>query len=166
MLYLDYNFRGEMMDAIDLAILKELQENGRESLSEIGGKINLSVSAVGERIKKLERSGVINQYTTIISGKHFNKELTALMFISLESPRFIDNFLKFVNGENDILECHYIAGNYDYMIKIVTNNPESLEKILNKVKSVPGIIKTYTNVVLKTTKNNYSICPSELPPGK
>ncbi|MDF2594903.1 MAG: putative transcriptional regulator, Lrp family [Clostridia bacterium] len=166
MLYLDYNFWGEMMDAIDLAILKELQENGRESLSEIGSKINLSVSAVGERIKKLERSGVINQYTTIISGKHFNKELTALMFISLESPKFIDNFLKFVNEENDILECHYIAGNYDYMIKIVTNNPESLEKILNKVKSVPGIIKTYTNVVLKTTKNNYSICPSELPSGK
>lgn len=166
MLYLDYNFWGEMMDAIDLAILKELQENGRESLSEIGSKINLSVSAVGERIKKLERSGVIHQYTTIINGKHFNKELTALMFISLESPKFIDNFLKFVNEENDILECHYIAGNYDYMIKIVTNNPKSLEKILNKVKSVPGIIKTYTNVVLKTTKNNYSICPSEWPSGK
>lgn len=166
MLYLDYNFRGEMMDKIDLTILKVLQENGRASLSEIGSKVNLSISAVGERIKKLEKSGVIHHYTAIINGKHFKKELTALMFISLESPQFINSFLKFVYGENDILECHYIAGNYDYMIKIVTNNPESLEKLLNKVKSVPGIIKTYTNVVLKTTKNNYSIDPSELPSGK
>ncbi|WP_069998075.1 Lrp/AsnC family transcriptional regulator [Cellulosilyticum sp. I15G10I2] len=154
------------MDDIDLAILRALQENGRVSISDIGSKINLSVSAVGERIKKLEKSGVINHYTAIINGKYFNKELTALMFISLESPKFIDSFLKFVNEENDILECHYIAGNYDYMIKIVTNNPETLEKILNKVKGVTGIIKTYTNVVLKTTKNNYSIYPSVLPLGK
>ncbi len=153
------------MDTIDLEILKLLQKNARISISDISSIINLSVSAVGERIKKLERSGIIAQYTTIINGRHFNKDLTALMFISLESPKFIDNFLKFVNRENDILECHYVAGNYDYLIKIVTNNPDSLEKILNKVKSVSGIIKTYTNIVLKTTKNNYSVYPSEIPGG-
>ncbi len=148
------------MDAIDIEILKLLQKNGRVPISEIGNQISLSVSAVGERIKKLERSGVINQYTAIIDGKHFNKELTAMMFISLESPKYTENFLKFVEIENDILECHYIAGNFDYMIKIVTNNPATLEKILNKVKSVPGIMKTYTNVVLATVKNNYSVFPS------
>lgn len=150
------------MDAIDVEILKILQKNGRAPISDIGSQINLSVSAVGERIKKLERSGVINQYTAIIDGKHFNKELTAMMFISLESPKFTESFLEFVETEHDILECHYIAGNYDYMIKIVTNNPSTLEKILYKVKSVPGITKTYTNVVLATVKNNYSVFPSEV----
>lgn len=154
------------MDAIDIEILKLLQKNGRAPISDIGSQINLSVSAVGERIKKLERAGVISQYTAILDGKQFNKELTALMFISLESPKYIENFLKFVELEVDILECHYIAGNFDYMIKIVTNNPSSLEKILNKVKGVPGIMKTYTNVVLATVKNNYSVYPSEIPAGK
>ncbi len=154
------------MEMIDLAILRILQKNGRASLSNISSQVNLSVSAVSERIRKLERTGVISQYTAIIDGKHFDKELTALMFISLESPKFTESFLKYIEIENDILECHYIAGNYDYMIKIVTNNPSSLEKLLNKIKSVPGIIKTYTNVVLATVKNNYSIHLSELPDKK
>lgn len=154
------------MEMIDLAILRILQKSGRASLSNISSQVNLSVSAVSERIRKMERSGVISQYTAIIDGKHFNKELTALMFISLESPKFIESFLKYVEIENDILECHYIAGNYDYMIKIVTNNPTSLEKLLNQIKSVPGIIKTYTNVVLATVKNNYSIHLPELPDKK
>lgn len=152
-----------MMDSIDMEIIELLQANGRASISEIGSRINLSVSAVGERIRKLEKSGIIQQYTVILDGKLFKKELTALVFISLETPKYIDGFLKFVEEENDILECHYIAGNYDYVIKIVTNNPATLEGLLNKIKSVPGIIKTYTNVVLKTVKNKYSVVPSELP---
>lgn len=149
------------MDSIDLAILDILQKDGRASISDIGSRINLSVSAVGERIKKMERSGVIQQYTVIIDNKHFNKELTAMMFISLDSPKYSETFLKFIQKENDVLECHYVAGNYDYMVKIITNNPASLEELLNKIKSVPGISKTYTNVVLKTEKNNYSIKPTK-----
>lgn len=147
------------MDGIDIQILRILQRDARASLSEIGQKINLSVSAVGERIRKLENTGVISQYTAVVDAKAFNKELTALMFVSLENPRFIDSFQQFILAENDILECHYIAGSYDYILKIMTNNPSSLEKLLNKIKSVPGIIKTYTNVVLATCKNNYSVYP-------
>jgi len=147
------------MDNIDIAILRVLRKQARASLSEIGQKVNLSVSAVGERVKKLETSGVISRYVAIIDGSSFHKELTAVMFISLENPSFIENFLKFIEGENDILECHYIAGNYDYVLKIMTNNPSTLEKLLNKIKSVSGVIKTYTNVVLATCKNNESVYP-------
>lgn len=148
------------MDKLDVKILRILQQDARTSISEIGNRINMSVSAVGERIKKLERFNVINQYTTIISGKSFNKQLTAIMFISLDNPKYIDNFQKFVHNEPDILECHYITGNYDYIAKIVTNNPATLEMILNKVKGVPGISKTYTNVVLATVKHEYSVQPT------
>jgi Lrp/AsnC family leucine-responsive transcriptional regulator len=129
------------------------------ALSEIGQKVNLSISAVGERIKKLEASGVISRYVAIIDGSFFGKELTAVMFISLDNPSYIKSFLEFVSRKNDILECHYIAGNYDYILKIVTNNPSTLEKLLNEIKSVPGIMKTYTNVVLATCKNNESVYP-------
>ena len=147
------------MDDLDVKILRYLQKNARASLSEIGQKVSLSVSAVGERIKKLESSGVISRYVAIIDGSFFHKELTAIMFVSLENPSYTESFQQFVQSEDDILECFYIAGNYDYVLKIVTNNPSTLEKLLNKIKSVPGIIKTYTNVVLATFKNNESVYP-------
>lgn len=147
------------MDDLDVKILRYLQKNARASLSEIGQKVNLSVSAVGERVKKLESSGVISKYVAIIDGSFFHKDLTAIMFVSLENPSYTASFQQFVQSEDDILECFYIAGNYDYVLKIVTNNPSTLEKLLNKIKSVPGIIKTYTNVVLATFKNNESVYP-------
>jgi Lrp/AsnC family leucine-responsive transcriptional regulator len=147
------------MDDLDVDILRFLQKHARASLSEIGQKVNLSVSAVGERVKKLESSGVISRYVAIIDGSFFHKELTAIMFISLGNPSYAESFLTFVRSENDILECFYIAGNFDYVLKIVTRNPSTLEKLLNKIKSVPGIIKTYTNVVLATCKNNESVYP-------
>lgn len=147
------------MDDLDVKILRYLQKNARASLSEIGQKVSLSVSAVGERVKKLESSGVISRYVAIIDGSFFHKEMTAIMFVSLENPSYTASFQKFVQSEDDILECFYIAGNYDYVLKIVTNNPSTLEKLLNKIKSVPGIIKTYTNVVLATFKNNESVYP-------
>lgn len=147
------------MDDLDIEILRYLQKNARASLSEIGRRVNLSVSAVGERVKKLEASGAVSRYVAIIDGSFFHKELTAIMFISLENPGYMESFLSFVQSENDILECFYIAGNYDYVLKIVTRSPSALEKLLNKIKSVPGIIKTYTNVVLATCKNNESVYP-------
>ncbi len=147
------------MDALDIKILGILRKNARMPFSELGKQISLSTSAVVERVRKLEKSGVISRYAAIIDGKAYQKDLMALMFISLESPKLIDNFLEFVNKENDIIECHYITGNYDYILKIITRNTGSLELILNEIKSQPGVIKTYTNVVLKTTKNEYSINP-------
>jgi Lrp/AsnC family transcriptional regulator, leucine-responsive regulatory protein len=147
------------MDTIDSKILKLLQINARISASEISNQINLSVSAVSERLKKLESSGIIIQYTTIINPRQLNKELTALMFISLERPKYANHFLEYVESENEILECHYLAGEFDYSLKIVTKGTFTLEALLNRIKSVPGVQKTRTNVVLSTTKNKYSIVP-------
>lgn len=145
------------MDLIDINILKLLQKNSRISASEISNQVKLSVSAVGERLKKLENSSIIKQYTTILNAEVLQKELTAMMFVSLERPQFIDKFLKFIQLEDEILECHYLAGDYDYILKIITRNTMTLEQLLNNIKSVPGVIKTKTIVALGTVKNNYSI---------
>ena len=147
------------MDVTDIEILKILQKNARTSISEIGQRVRLSVSAVGERIRKLESAGVICRYTAILNGKTFRRELTAIIFISLENPGHIDGFLKFAEEEPDILECHYIAGNFDYVLKVVTCSPSTLEALLNKIKGVTGVIKTYTNVVLGTHKCKDSVSP-------
>lgn len=149
------------MDNIDIRIIRLLQENARITASEIAGKINLSVPAVSERLKKLEASGVIRQYTTILDPQHFDKSLSAIVFITLERPKFSDIFAEFVKKQNDILECHYLAGDFDYALKIVTENTATLQELLNRIKSVQGVQKTRTVVILSTAKNNYSIIPEE-----
>lgn len=144
------------MDSIDKSILKLLQENARISASEISKKVNLSVSAVADRVKKLENGHVIEQYTTILNPVILEKELTAFMLISLQSPQVSRKFLDFVGQENEILSCFYIAGDYDYIIKIATKNTSTLEAVLNRIKSVEGVIKTNTVVILGTEKDHHS----------
>lgn len=147
------------MDAIDVKILKLLQKNARITASEISSEINLSVSAVSDRLKKLESSGIIQQYTAIINPRKLDKDLTVIMFISLERPKFSDRFVEFVKSEDEILECHYIAGDYDYALKIITKNTYTLENLLNRIKSASGVQKTKTVVALSAAKNNYSVTP-------
>ncbi|NLV35416.1 MAG: Lrp/AsnC family transcriptional regulator [Clostridiaceae bacterium] len=149
------------MDTLDNKIIKLLQKNARVTASEIASEINLSVPAVSERLKKLEASGVIMQYTAIVDPEHFNKALMALVFVTLERPRFSDIFAEFVMEQNDILECHYLAGDYDYALKVVTENTATLQELLNRIKSVQGVQDTRTIVILSTVKNNYSVIPEE-----
>jgi Transcriptional regulators len=149
------------MDALDIKILKLLKNNARVTASEISSKINLSVPAVSDRLRKLDASGVIEKYTVIINAKKLNRNLTAIMFISLESPKYIDNFLEAIQKDDEIIECHYLAGDYDYALIIITENTETLEKILNKIKSMNGVVKTKTTVALSTIKNNHSVMPNE-----
>lgn len=149
------------MDNIDVKIIRLLQENARITASEIAGAINLSVPAVSERLKKLEASGVIMQYTAIIDPAYFNKTLMAIVFITLERPRFSDVFVEFLKKQNDILECHYLAGDFDYALKVITENTATLQELLDRIKSVRGVQKTRTIVILSTAKNNYSVMPEE-----
>lgn len=149
------------MDQLDIKIIRLLQENARVTASEIANTINLSVPAVSERLKKLESSGVIMHYTAIVDSEHFNKTLMAIVFITLERPKFSDIFVEYVKKQNDILECHYLAGDFDYALKVVTENTATLQDLLNHIKSVQGVQKTRTIVILSTAKNNYSVIPEE-----
>jgi Lrp/AsnC family leucine-responsive transcriptional regulator len=149
------------MDGIDAKIIRLLQKNARITASDIGAQINLSVPAVSDRLKKLESTGVIERYTAIVNPASLGKNLAAIMFVSLERPKFNDKFAEFVSGEEEILECHYLAGDFDYSLKIVTEGTATLEALLNRIKSVPGIQKTRTLVVLSTIKNRYSVSPAD-----
>jgi Lrp/AsnC family transcriptional regulator, leucine-responsive regulatory protein len=150
-----------VMDNLDIKILKLLQTDSRMTVSQISSQINLSIPAVSDRLKKLEAGGIIEKYVTIINPACFHKELTAVMFITLERPKFTEKFVEFVQAEDEILECHYLAGDFDYALKIITENTVTLEKLLNRIKSAQGVIKTRTIVVLSTVKNQHSIIPHE-----
>ena len=147
------------MDQMDKSILLLLEENARMTVSEISKRINLSVSAVSERLKKLENTGIIEQYTTIINSKYLNKNLTAFMSIALEGPHYVEQLKDFVEKDDEILEGYYIAGEFDYMVKIITEDTESLKDILDRIKGIQGIGKTKTIVALSNIKNKHSIIP-------
>ena len=98
------------MDVIDVKILEVLQENSRVSISELSRKVNLSLSAVSERLKKLENSSIISKYTVILDPKLLGKDLSVMISIGLESTSQTQAFLEFVEMEPEILECHYITG--------------------------------------------------------
>ncbi len=147
------------MDNIDKKILHILHKNARITASEISNQINLSVSAVGDRLKKLEASGIIENYTTILNPNMLDKSLTAIIMVALERPKYADIFQDFVNEENDILDCYYLAGDYDYALKIVTDDTGSLEVLIGKIKALEGLLKTKTTIVLKTVKDTHSVLP-------
>ncbi len=147
------------MDIIDVKILEVLQENSRVSISELSKRVSLSLSAVSERLKKLENSKIINKYTVILDPKLLGKDLSVLISIGLESTSQTKEFLNFVASEPEILECHYITGEYDYMLKVITSNTHTLESIMNRIKSFNGIKRTQTNVILSTTKMRHSVLP-------
>ena len=148
------------MDFIDVKILEVLQSNSRVSISELSKKVNLSLSAVSERLKKLESSNVIEKYTVILNSQALDKELSVIMNISLENPHQTSEFLNFVRTEDEILECHYVTGEYDYVLKITTRNTATLEHLMNRIKGISGIKRTQTNVVLSSVKHLYSVSPS------
>ena len=149
------------MDIIDYNILACLKENSRENATAIGAKINLSTSAVIERIKKMESAGLIEKYTTIIKQSALGRETTAFISVSLEHPRYNEDFIRLVEENSSIAECHYIAGDFDFILKVITKNGKTLESVLNFIKSINGISLTRTYVVLSTNKCEVSLLPDK-----
>ena len=142
------------MDKLDYRILNILKENGRETASDISKAIHLSVSAVLDRIKKMEEAGIIKGYTVRVDAK-------ALMEISLEHPRFHDSFTEIILEHPNILDCYYLTGDYDFVLKISCSSSDELESIHRTIKSIPGVSATRTHFVLKEIKNVYSAIPEE-----
>lgn len=150
------------MDEIDVKILKCLQANARENASVISERVNMSVSAVIERIRKLENNGMIARHTTIINNVKAGKDVSAFMSVSLEHPKYIEGFKAVVQANREVLECHYITGEFDFQLKVVTGNTQNLEQLLNTIKGIPGVQRTRTSVILSTAKCEPSVNPDEL----
>ncbi len=113
------------MDDIDKKILKRLQENVRVTISVLSSEISISMPAISERLRKLEASGVIQQYTAILNPTLVDKQLMALIFLSFNSPSK-EGITDFVVNEPDIKECFYITGDFDYGLKMITQNTNTL----------------------------------------
>ncbi len=146
------------MDAIDQAILAELKKRGRASASEISKKVNLSVPAVAERIRKLEQAEIIRQYTVRINRDKTGKGLLAFIFVNIEGTENIDPFRSAIVRCDCVLECHHVAGAYDYLLKVAVEDTRALENFLSRtLKKIEGVSGSNTVVALATLKEEINV---------
>lgn len=148
------------MDKLDLQIITELKKNARQTASDISKTIHLSVSTVIERIRKMEKNGLIESYTVITNDTAIGNDITVLMEISMEHPRFNGDFIEKVHSHPNIIACYYLTGEYDFLLKICCRSSDHLEQIHNSIKDCPGVRLTRTHYVLRTVKNSFSSIPS------
>lgn len=147
------------MDKIDVAIIRCLTEDARMNASQIGIRVNLSVSAVIERMKKLEASGLIRRYTAVIDESKAGFGTQALISVRLEHPKYNESFSRQVCAHPSVTECFYITGDFDYMARVVVGSGEELTKVLNDIKQFPGVSLTRTYVVLESVKQDTPVIP-------
>lgn len=147
------------MDHIDTKILRCLTKDARMNASQISQRVNLSVSAVIERMKKMEASGLIRGYTAVIDERMAGFDVQALISIRLEHPKYNTEFANLMLSHECIVECFYITGDFDYMARISAGSTEELTKVLHYIKQIPGVSLTRTYVVLDNIKQNTSVIP-------
>ncbi len=147
------------MDKVDLMILSHLKENARMTASDISKEINFSISSVIERIKKLEKSGIIEKYTIKLNERALGNDLVAIMEVKLRDTKHYDAFVDMVSGEKQIISCYYLAGEFDFVIKIRTDSSESLEKIHRTIRGFEGVAEVKTYFSLKEIKCEMSSLP-------
>lgn len=151
-----------MFDKIDIQILQILQDNGRATASEVAKKINMSIPAVGERIKKLTDKQIIDKFVAVINHKNAGLDLTAYIFIVSEHSDHYEDFVDRATKSKRIMECHSITGSGSHILKARVKNSQALEDLLYEIQSWPGVSRTQSNVVLSSYKESTKIELSDL----
>ena len=148
------------LDTKDIAILKLLQNNARITVKEIANKVHLSTTPVHERIKRMESSGVIKQYATLLDHRKVHKGIMVICYISLKehNRKIAGVFIEAVTGFPEVLECYNISGQFDFMLKIVAENMETYHDFyLHKLSMIKGISQTQSIFVMGVLKDTHQL---------
>ncbi len=145
------------LDKIDLSILKMLQMNARATVKEIAEKVHLSTTPVHERIKRLEQTGVIKQYATLVDHTKVKKGLMVICYVSLKehSKNAGMKFIKSINQLHEVIECYNISGEFDFMLKVVEENMDSYYDFhvnrLSQIENMGNVQSVFVMGVIKQT---------------
>lgn len=143
----------EEISEFDTKLLTLLAANGRMSWAELAAELGVSAPAVTAHVRALEARGVVKGFTVLVEPEAVGLGMTAFVFVTLGHPRYRAPFLKKVTEFAEVLECHHVAGDDDYLLKVVTASPRALDGFLSeKLKSLAGIVRTRTTVALGTVK--------------
>ena len=141
------------MDSLDFKVIAELMQKGRMSWAELAGDLGLSNPATAERVRRLQEQGIIKGFTALIEPEAVGCELMAFVSVSLKHPEHRSPFLEKIGEMREIQECHHVAGEDDYMLKVRCRGTRDLERVVSdEIKSIRGVARTRTTVVLSTFK--------------
>jgi len=147
----------QSIDEIDAKILELLQQNGRMKRSDVADEVDLSISAVSERMRKREERGVIEEYAAIVDAKRLRLDITAFIRVSVDGSEHYPNFIEEVTAMDPVLELHSITGAGSHLMKVRTTDTTSLERFLSDIQALPGVSKTTTSIVLRTFKETRAV---------
>ncbi len=154
------NPKSPQLDATDAAILNELQHDGRLSNVELAQRVHLSPSACLRRVKQLEESGVISQYVALVNPKAIGQHGVSFTIINLASMNnaLLEAFEDAVRDEPRVLDCFYVAGSNDYLIRFAYRDAEDLERFHTEVlMRLPGVERSNSMLVLRTVKKTTAL---------
>lgn len=147
-------------DAIDRAILRELQADARRSNVELSQQVHLSPSACLRRVKALEEAGVIAKVVALLDPRAVGQGGTSFTIVNLErtTVEALARFEEAVRQEPAILDCHYVAGGNDYLIRFAYRDAEDLERLHAEVLArLPGVLRLNSMLVLRTVKKTTAL---------
>jgi Lrp/AsnC family leucine-responsive transcriptional regulator len=146
------------MDEVDMRLLELLQHNSNLSSAQLAEKVGLSVSATGERVRRLSATGAITANRAILAPEKVGVELCAFMFVDLAPSADEAAFLDKLHSWPEIQEAHHITGPHSWLLKVRVRNTAALQALLStSLKTLDGVLSTETIVVLETAKETTAV---------
>ena len=149
------------LDGTDLRIVDLLQQNARATQSDIAAAVGLTQPAVAERIRKLEQERIIISYAARVDPRRLGKDITAFIGVGIEHPKFNAAFAQRILSLADVLECHHVTGQDSYLLKVITESTESLDRLISEqIRTIPGVTRTQTTIVMSSVKEGSHVKPA------
>ena len=149
-----------VLDSKDRALLKMLQHDAKQTNKQLSLQLDLSVTAVYERIKKLEREGVITSYVTLVDKEKVQKGFTVFCHIKLvqHAQDYLTKFEKEVTSLDEVLECFHVSGDYDYLLKVAVKDIKQFRSFMvNKLTTIKHIGSTQSSFSISEVKNTTAL---------
>ena len=138
------------LDETDAGIISALSRDGRRSYAEIGAEVGLSTAAVHERVRKLVERGVIERFSIAVAPERVGLQFVAFVAIRNDGGIHCRDVAPRLKAMPQVIELHSVAGEYDFLAKVRTTHARALEDILYEIKSIAGVARTTSTVVLNT----------------
>jgi Lrp/AsnC family leucine-responsive transcriptional regulator len=147
-----------MLIGLDSKLLRLMMRQGRVTWTDLADHLGLSAPAAADRVHRLEQRGIIRGYAALVNPEATGYPLTAFVAVLLDRPERRGAFLKRVAALPEISECHHVAGDDDYLLKVRCRSTADLDRFLiESLKTTPGVMRTRTTIVLSTAKESVAI---------